>query len=67
MKIVRQIGSLAFVAGLFTAVFAGVPWHVVAADSGFLPSGRYPRGSANPGYRTKEIQDIRPGAATTRG
>jgi uncharacterized protein YbjQ (UPF0145 family) len=37
MKIVRQIGSLAFVAGLFTAVFAGVPWHVVAADDPVVP------------------------------
>ncbi len=33
MKTLRHIGSLAFVVGLFTAVFAGVPWHVrVAAD-----------------------------------
>ena len=28
MKILRLIGSLAFVLGLFTAIFAGVPWHV---------------------------------------
>ncbi|MBA7702327.1 hypothetical protein ES703_111091 [subsurface metagenome] len=28
MKIVRLIGSLAFVLGLFTAVFAGVPWYL---------------------------------------
>ena len=30
MKTIRQIGSLAFVLGLFTAIFAGVPWAVVA-------------------------------------
>ena len=28
MKIIRLIGSLAFVLGLFTAVFAGIPWYV---------------------------------------
>jgi len=32
MKIVRQIGSLAFVLGLFTVVFAGIPWHVMVAE-----------------------------------
>ena len=32
MKELRQIGSLAFVVGLFTAVFAGIPWYVVAAE-----------------------------------
>ncbi len=37
MKIVRQIGSLAFVLGLFTAVFAGVPWHVLVADDPVVP------------------------------
>jgi len=37
MKIVRQIGSLAFVVGLFTVIFAGVPWHVVAADDPVVP------------------------------
>jgi uncharacterized protein YbjQ (UPF0145 family) len=37
MKIVRQIGSLAFVLGLFTAVFAGVPWHVMVADDPVVP------------------------------
>ncbi len=30
MKTIRQIGSLAFVLGLFTAIFAGIPWAVVA-------------------------------------
>ena len=28
MKIIRLIGSLAFVLGLFTAIFVGVPWYV---------------------------------------
>ena len=37
MKIVRQIGSLVFVAGLFTVVFAGVPWHVMAATDPVVP------------------------------
>ena len=37
MKTLRQIGSLAFVLGLFTAVFAGVPWHVVVADDPVIP------------------------------
>ena len=31
MKIVRHIGSLAFVLGLFTVVFAGMPWYVMHA------------------------------------
>ena len=37
MKIIRHIGSLAFVLGLFTAVFAGIPWHVMVADDPALP------------------------------
>ena len=37
MKTVRQIGSLAFVAGLFTAIFAGIPWYVVVADDPVVP------------------------------
>lgn len=37
MKAVRQIGSLAFVLGLFTAVFAGMPWYVVVADDPVVP------------------------------
>ncbi len=32
MKTIRLIGSLAFVLGLFTAVFAGIPWQVMVAD-----------------------------------
>jgi len=37
MKILRHIGSLAFVLGLFTAVFAGIPWYVVVAEDPVLP------------------------------
>jgi uncharacterized protein YbjQ (UPF0145 family) len=37
MRILRHIGSLAFVLGLFTAVFAGIPWHVVVADNPVVP------------------------------
>jgi uncharacterized protein YbjQ (UPF0145 family) len=37
MKTFRQIGSLAFVVGLFTVVFAGIPWHVLVADDPRVP------------------------------
>ena len=37
MKIIRQIGSLGFVLGLFVAVFAGIPWHVLVADDPPVP------------------------------
>jgi uncharacterized protein YbjQ (UPF0145 family) len=37
MKILRNIGSVAFVLGLFTAVFAGIPWHIMAADDPAVP------------------------------
>ena len=37
MKALRQIGSLAFVAGLFVVLFAGVPWHVLVADDPVVP------------------------------
>ncbi len=37
MKALRQIGSLAFVLGLFTAVFAGMPWYVMVADDPVVP------------------------------
>ncbi len=37
MKILRHIGSLAFVLGLFTAVFAGIPWHVIVTDDPVVP------------------------------
>jgi uncharacterized protein YbjQ (UPF0145 family) len=37
MKIVRNIGSLAFVLGLFTVIFAGVPWHVMTSEDPVVP------------------------------
>ena len=37
MKIIRYIGSLAFVLGLFTAIFAGMPWYVIVADDPVIP------------------------------
>ncbi len=37
MKVIRQIGSLAFVAGLFIVIFAGVPWHVLVEDDPVIP------------------------------
>jgi uncharacterized protein YbjQ (UPF0145 family) len=37
MKAVRQIGSVAFVAGLFVTIFAGVPWHVLVEDDPVVP------------------------------
>ncbi len=37
MKILRHIGSLAFVLGLFTAVFAGIPWYMIVADDPVVP------------------------------
>jgi len=37
MKVIRQIGSIFFVVGLFVTLFAGVPWHVIAADDPVVP------------------------------
>ena len=37
MKILRSIASLAFVLGLFTTIFIGIPWHVMTADDPVLP------------------------------
>jgi uncharacterized protein YbjQ (UPF0145 family) len=37
MKTVRQIGSLAFVLGLFTVIFAGLPWYVITSDDPVVP------------------------------
>ena len=37
MKIVRQIGSLVFVLGLFVCIFAGVPWHIIVSDDPVFP------------------------------
>ena len=37
MKTVRLIGSIAFVLGLFTSIFAGIPWSVIVADDPVIP------------------------------
>jgi uncharacterized protein YbjQ (UPF0145 family) len=37
MQVLRNIGTMAFVLGLFTAVFVGIPWHVVVADDPVIP------------------------------
>ncbi len=37
MKTLRHVGSLAFVLGLFTAVFVGIPWYVIVADDPAVP------------------------------
>jgi uncharacterized protein YbjQ (UPF0145 family) len=37
MKILRHFGSVAFVLGLFTAIFAGMPWYVIVADDPVVP------------------------------
>jgi len=37
MTILRHFGSLAFVLGLFSAVFAGIPWYVIVSDDPVLP------------------------------
>lgn len=37
MKILRQIGSIAFVIGLFTSIFAGIPWYVIVTDDPKIP------------------------------
>ena len=36
-KILRHIGSLAFVLGLFVVVFGGIPWHVMANEQPKAP------------------------------
>ena len=37
MRVLRNIGTVAFVFGLFTAIFIGIPWHVVVADDPVVP------------------------------
>jgi uncharacterized protein YbjQ (UPF0145 family) len=37
MKALRQIGSLAFVLGLFVSVFVGMPWYVMIAENPVMP------------------------------
>ena len=37
MKILRNIGSMAFVVGLFTVIFVGIPWHIIVARDPVIP------------------------------
>ena len=37
MKPIRYVGTFAFVAGLFTAVFIGMPWYITVADDPVIP------------------------------
>ena len=37
MKTIRHIGSLAFVLGLFTVVFVGMPWHMIVSQDPVVP------------------------------
>ena len=37
MKTLRHVGTLAFVLGLFTAVFVGTPWYMVVSDDPVVP------------------------------
>ncbi len=37
MKVLRHIGSLAFVLGLFVLVFVGIPWHLLVEDDPIIP------------------------------
>ena len=37
MKIIRQIGSIMFVMGLFICIFLGIPWYTVAAEDPVTP------------------------------
>ena len=37
MRTLRHIGSLAFILGLFTTIFAGIPWHVITTDDPPVP------------------------------
>ena len=37
MKALRHIGSTAFVLGLFTAIFAGLPWYVMVSEDPVTP------------------------------
>jgi len=37
MKIFRHMGSIAFVLGLFTVVFVGLPWYVTVVEDPIMP------------------------------
>ena len=68
MKVLRHIGSGAFVLGLFTAVFVGIPWYVMVADDPVIPwwlkiavfclLGGYPCGIGDINSRTNCTQGI---------
>jgi len=37
MKSIRLLGSLAFVIGLFTSIFVGIPWYVITVEDPAMP------------------------------
>ena len=37
MKTLRHVGTLAFVLGLFTAIFVGMPWFMIVSDDPVVP------------------------------
>ena len=37
MKLIRHIGSLAFVLGLFIVIFFGIPWHMLTSVDPVIP------------------------------
>ena len=37
MKVLRHIGSLAFVLGLFVTIFVGVPWQILVSEDPVVP------------------------------
>jgi uncharacterized protein YbjQ (UPF0145 family) len=37
MKLIRQFGSMAFVLGIFTALFVGMPWYIIVSDDPVIP------------------------------
>jgi uncharacterized protein YbjQ (UPF0145 family) len=37
MKILRHVGTLAFLLGLFTAVFVGMPWYMIVSEDPIVP------------------------------
>jgi uncharacterized protein YbjQ (UPF0145 family) len=37
MKLLRHVGSVAFVLGLFVVIFAGMPWYMIVAEDPVVP------------------------------
>ena len=37
MKVLRYLGSLVFVLGLFVVVFVGIPWHIMVSEDPVVP------------------------------